>query len=105
MNMEELKLIAETIGKLGEAGQSAFGWWLLADKVLPAICWTIVPAVVCFAVYKVVKLNSAPPPTKHAPLIAAYEAVRHAWLYGNTKYDRELHAMYQQLKQMAEVEE
>lgn len=35
--MEELRLILQTLTALGESGKEAFMWWLIADKVIPAI--------------------------------------------------------------------
>lgn len=37
--MEELKLIIETVAKLGEEGKSAFIWYLFMTHGLSTLCW------------------------------------------------------------------
>lgn len=39
MNIEEIKLITDTITTLGVQGKEAFIWWLLLNKVLPFTGW------------------------------------------------------------------
>ncbi len=41
MNMEELKLVTDTIQQLGEHGTTAFIWWIVFDKLVPAVLWTV----------------------------------------------------------------
>ena len=42
MEMEQLKLIMETLTTMGEAGKDAFIWWLVLDKLIPVIAWLLV---------------------------------------------------------------
>jgi hypothetical protein len=103
MNMEELKLIAETIGKLGDAGQVAFGWWLLADKVFPALCWLAVIATLAMTAYRIaVQFKPREGDRELSLRQRAYESVRYLWLYGNTKNDVRLMEMTNELKAMVE---
>lgn len=100
MNMDELKLIAETIGKLGEAGQSAFGWWLLADKVLPSICWLVILLAICFTAYRIFKARTDASTAPLTALQKANEAVRHAWLYCGGRHDATLYEMHKRLEEL-----
>lgn len=37
--MEELKLILQTMSSLGGEAKEAFIWWLVFDKLVPAVCF------------------------------------------------------------------
>lgn len=39
MDIDQLKLILETVTSLGAEGKSAFIWWLVLDKGIPALIW------------------------------------------------------------------
>jgi hypothetical protein len=41
MDIEQLKLILETLRTMGEAGKDAFIWWILLDKALPVLAWLL----------------------------------------------------------------
>jgi len=41
MNIEELKMVMDTVAQLGESGKAAFIWWLVLDKLTPAIAWLV----------------------------------------------------------------
>ena len=41
MDTEQLKMILDTLRTMGEAGQSAFIWWLVMDKALPVVGWLV----------------------------------------------------------------
>ena len=41
MNMDELKLITDTIQQLGDHGTTAFIWWIVVDKLIPAVLWAV----------------------------------------------------------------
>lgn len=40
MNMEELKLIADTITSLGAQGKEAFIWWVVLETIPPFLLWS-----------------------------------------------------------------
>lgn len=39
MDIDQLKLILETVTSLGAEGKSAFIWWLVLDKGIQALIW------------------------------------------------------------------
>jgi len=41
MDIEQLKLVLETVQQLGAQGKEAFIWWVVLDKVLPVLGWLI----------------------------------------------------------------
>jgi len=41
MDIEQLKLVLETVQQLGAQGKEAFIWWIVLDKVLPVLGWLI----------------------------------------------------------------
>jgi len=58
MEIEQLKLILETLRTLGEAGKEGFLWWLLLDKG-PTLIWSIfLPLVVGLVILAVYKANT-----------------------------------------------
>ena len=108
MNIEELRLIIEAIGKLGDAGQTAFGWWLLADKVLPSLAWIACLSMVAFTAYKIVIRCTANDHAEKLSLLQqAHEAVRRAWIYGNHEHKRDtsLYEVTKALESMVEADE
>lgn len=46
MNIEELKLILETIQTISGDAQTFAAWWLIADKVLPLLLFVVVVALI-----------------------------------------------------------
>jgi hypothetical protein len=46
MQIEQLKLILDTLSKMGEAGQDAFIWYMILDKALPMVTWLITFAAI-----------------------------------------------------------
>jgi hypothetical protein len=53
---EELKIIMETIGQLGQAGKEAFIWWLVVKYVLHYV--TVVFVIGCFG-FVVLRITKA----------------------------------------------
>lgn len=58
MEIEQLKLILETLRTLGEAGKEGFLWWLLLDKGPTLICSIAIPLVVGVAILAVYKAHT-----------------------------------------------
>lgn len=54
MNMDELKLITDTIQQLGDHGTTAFIWWIVFDKLVPAVLWTVGSGVFMWLCWRVV---------------------------------------------------
>lgn len=50
MNVEQLKLILDSMAALGEGAKEAFIWWLFFDKALPVIGWMVTIAAITYAV-------------------------------------------------------
>lgn len=48
MNTEELTILMDTLRSLGADGKTAFIWWLVFDKLIPAIGWVIAVCVMTF---------------------------------------------------------
>ena len=48
MNSEELTILMDTLRELGGDGKAAFVWWLVFDKLIPAIGWV---ASVCILIF------------------------------------------------------
>lgn len=48
MNTEELTLLMDTLRELGGDGKAAFIWWLVFDKLIPAIGWIIAICILVF---------------------------------------------------------
>lgn len=47
MDIEQLKLVMDTLAQMGAQGKEAFIWWLIFDKALvPLVCLLIAPMVV-----------------------------------------------------------
>ena len=98
MNPEELQLIASTITTLGAAGKTAFIWWLVADKLLPALVWLATLATLLkFAhgpITQWVVSTKATTYLKH---------LRDSWDIGSPGYlsDAELRAIQQRIDRLA----
>ena len=41
MNAEEIKLVTDMLQSLGQVGTTGFIWWLVMDKLIPAISWLV----------------------------------------------------------------
>lgn len=50
MDTEQLKMILGTLQTMGEAGHSAFVWWLVLDKALPVAAWLLTFCGICLLV-------------------------------------------------------
>ena len=59
MDMDELKLIADTIQHLGDNGTTAFVWWLVLDKLVPATLWAIGSCVFMYLCWRIAVLCTA----------------------------------------------
>lgn len=53
MNMDELKLITDTIQQLGEHGTTAFIWWIVFDKLVPAVLWAVGSCVFMYLCWRI----------------------------------------------------
>ena len=51
MDMEQLKMVLETIQQLGMQGKEAFIWWLVLDKALPVLGWMIFMCFLLVVIY------------------------------------------------------
>lgn len=56
MNMDELKLITDTIQQLGEHGTTAFVLWVVFDKLVPAVLWSVGSGAFMYLCWRVVLL-------------------------------------------------
>ena len=52
MDIEQLKLVIETVKSVSGDAQAVAIWWLVLDKLLPIIAWLIVAA----GVYKIISV-------------------------------------------------
>ena len=48
MNTEELTIVMDTLRSLGDDGKTAFIWWLVFDKLIPAIGGIVAVCVITF---------------------------------------------------------
>lgn len=55
MDTEQLKMILDVLRTASEAGQSAFVWWLVLDKVLPVVAWLITFAGLLWLAHRVIQ--------------------------------------------------
>ena len=44
MDVDQLRMILDTVKDLGEAGKSAFLWWLILEKSPAILCSILIPA-------------------------------------------------------------
>jgi hypothetical protein len=98
MNIDELKLILDTVSKLGEAGKEAFVWWLVADKALPVLSWLAFFGTVSYTAIKVVRLLTRKPvDDDRSQIEVARDALRTHWLYSKdpTMDSAAMHKLYQ----------
>jgi hypothetical protein len=58
MNIEELKLVLETIATLGAQGKEAFIWWVVLDKIPFFVLWAAFIGLLFFITKSVKKYNS-----------------------------------------------
>lgn len=58
MNIEELKLVLETIATLGAQGKEAFIWWAVLDTIPAFILWSLFIGVLYAVVGAVKYANS-----------------------------------------------
>ena len=54
MDIEQLKLVIETVRSVSGDAQAVAIWWLVLDKLLPIIAWLIVAALAYNIIYIVV---------------------------------------------------
>jgi hypothetical protein len=52
---EELKIIMETIGQLGQAGKDAFMWWLLIKYGMSYLLGLVAVSVIGYVVFRIAK--------------------------------------------------
>lgn len=58
MNTEQIKSLLEVFALVGTAGKEAFIWWLLAEKVLPAVAWLLVFVGFMWVAHKLIWTSS-----------------------------------------------
>jgi hypothetical protein len=58
VDIEQLKLILETLATMGESGKDAFIWWLVLDKVLPVFGWIVTFSGFIFIALRVINMSS-----------------------------------------------
>ena len=85
MTDTQLKMLLDALAGMGAEGKTAFIWWLVADKVVPAVAWLMFAVVIALTVrFALVKVF--PPPKQEDQSLSfaqqAYEAARKAWLHG-----------------------
>lgn len=101
MNIEELKLVLQTVAQLGETGKEAFVYWLFLDKLVPYIAWPAVIAGIAFTAYRIAtRLTASKYLDPRSRLERAVDDVRELWLYdlAPTAPNGELHDIYKRLK-------
>jgi hypothetical protein len=86
---EELRIIMETIGQLGQAGKEAFIWWLVVKYVLhyATLCFFIL--VTGFVVFRIVSaVKGHHQECRIASEVALKSSVRPHLYYSNDEYDK-----------------
>lgn len=58
MDIEQLRLVMETLAQMGAHGKEAFIWWLFFDKALPSIVWLILLPCVLITASRVISRMS-----------------------------------------------
>ena len=59
MDVDQLRMILDTVKDLGEAGKSAFLWWLVLEKSPAILCSILIPASFGFIAWAIYKYHKA----------------------------------------------
>lgn len=107
MSIEELKLILEAVGQLGDAGKTAFIVWVLVENLSGVLGWIFTVSMLAVVALKITRTVADAGEHKRPPLThiqAAALSARTAWLYGQGSEEsaQAAYAAYVLLKPFAE---